>query len=148
MLRWRWGWGGVGMKDSVPDQLPTCKENKSKLNDMIWTYVRAWQWRWQSHVLGQALVKKNWSLFGKDVASPGKCAAAVISQPTTYENGPSLKCQICSVDRKIQVKLKITKESALKNDMHQAKNTVKRTIIKIASKQNTLFYTDGKQPGG
>ena len=46
------------MKDSVPDQLPTCKNDQSKLNDLIWTYVRAWQWRWQSHVHGQALLKK------------------------------------------------------------------------------------------
>ena len=53
------------MKDSVPDQLPTCKNDQSKLNDLIWTYVRAWQWRWQSHVHGQALLKKTGSYLAQ-----------------------------------------------------------------------------------
>ena len=92
------------MKDSVPDQLPTCKNDQSKLNDLIWTYVRAWQWRWQSHVHGQALLKK-WILLGADVTSPAKCAAAVVSQPTPYETGHFFKCQICKLCRKTQVKL-------------------------------------------
>ena len=42
-----------------------------------------------------------------------------------YENGRFLKCHICNVDRKTHVKLKITIESTLKNDTHQAKKRCK-----------------------
>ena len=69
--------------------------------------------------------KENWSLLGEDVTSPAKCAAAVVSQPTTYETGRFLKCQICKLCRKTQAKLKITMELALKIDMNQAKKTCK-----------------------
>ena len=39
-------------------------------------------------------------------------------------------------------------ELTLKIHMHQAKNPVKRMIAKIPIIKKTLFYTDGKQPGG
>ena len=68
----------------------------------------------------------------------------MVSQPTTYETGRFLKCQICKLCRKTQAKLKITMESALKIDMNQAKNLVKRMIAKIPISKKTLFYTDEK----
>ena len=39
-------------------------------------------------------------------------------------------------------------ESAVKIDMHQANNPVKRMIAKIPTIKKKLFYTDEKQPGG
>ena len=69
MLRWRcvtWRRGGVGWGNnvhvlaSVPDQLTSCPENEQKLNDLIWTYVRTWQWRWEANVVGKALLESTW----------------------------------------------------------------------------------------
>ena len=93
-------------------------------------------------------LEKNWILLGADVTSPAKCAAAVVSQPTTYETSRFFKCQICNLCRKTQVKLQITVQWALKIDMHQPKNPVKCMIAKIPIIKKTLFYTDEKQPGG
>ena len=69
MLCWRcvtWRRGGVGWGNnvhvlaSVPDQLTSCPENEQKLNDLIWTYVRTWQWRWEANVVGKALLESTW----------------------------------------------------------------------------------------
>ena len=88
MLRWRCvtsrrgggvGWGGVitftylrtidscwrMIKASVPDQLTSCPENEQKLNDLIWTYVRTWQWRWEANVVGKALLEKTGAYLAK-----------------------------------------------------------------------------------
>ena len=51
---------GVVLRSSANVQ-----NDESKLNDLIWTYVRAWQWRWQSHVHGQALLKKTGSYLAQ-----------------------------------------------------------------------------------
>ena len=73
------GWGGVitftylrtidscwrMIKASVPDQLTSCPENEQKLNDLIWTYVRTWQWRWEANVVGKALLEKTGAYLAK-----------------------------------------------------------------------------------
>ena len=53
------------MKDNIPDQLPTCTEGESRLNDLIWSYVRAWQWTWENNLHGQALLKKTGAYLAK-----------------------------------------------------------------------------------
>ena len=64
-------WGGVGWGNnvhvlaSVPDQLTSCPENEQKLNDLIWTYVRTWQWRWEANVVGKALLEKTGAYLAK-----------------------------------------------------------------------------------
>ena len=74
MLRWRCvtsrrggvGWGNnVHVLASVPDQLTSCPENEQKLNDLIWTYVRTWQWRWEANVVGKALLEKTGAYLAK-----------------------------------------------------------------------------------
>ena len=65
------GWGGVGWGNnvhvlaSVPDQLTSCPENEEKLNDLIWTYVRTWQWRWEANVVGKDLLEKTGAYLAK-----------------------------------------------------------------------------------
>ena len=72
------GWGGVGWGNnvhvlaSVPDQLTSCPENEQKLNDLIWTYVRTWQWRWEANVVGKALLEKTGCVLSEDVEITGK----------------------------------------------------------------------------
>ena len=64
-------WGGVGWGNnvhvlaSVPDQLTSCPVNEQKLNDLIWTYVRTWQWRWEANVVGKALLEKTGAYLAK-----------------------------------------------------------------------------------
>ena len=53
------------IKASVPDQLTSCPENEQKLNDLIWTYVRTWQWRWEANVVGKALLEKTGAYLAK-----------------------------------------------------------------------------------
>ena len=52
---------------NLPTQLAICPQNQRELNDLIWTYVRAWQWRWETALVGFALLKKNRHPFVKDV---------------------------------------------------------------------------------
>ena len=60
------GWGNnVHVLASVPDQLTSCPENEQKLNDLIWTYVRTWQWRWEANVLGKVLLEKTGAYLAK-----------------------------------------------------------------------------------
>ena len=60
------GWGNnVHVLASVPDQLTSCPENEQKLNDLIWTYVRTWQWRWEANVVGKALLEKTGAYLAK-----------------------------------------------------------------------------------
>ena len=73
------GWGGVitftylrtidscwrMIKASVPDQLTSCPENEQKLNDLIWTYVRTCQWRWEANVVGKTLLEKTGAYLAK-----------------------------------------------------------------------------------
>ena len=53
------------IKASVPDQLTSCPENEQKLNDLIWTYVRTWQWRWEANVVGKALLEETGAYLAK-----------------------------------------------------------------------------------
>ena len=53
------------IKASVPDQLTSCPENEQKLNDLIWTYVRTWQWRWEANVVGKPLLEKTGAYLAK-----------------------------------------------------------------------------------
>ena len=65
------GWGGVWWGNkvhvlaSVPDQLTSCPENEEKLNDLMWTYVRTWQWRWEANVVGKDLLEKTGAYLAK-----------------------------------------------------------------------------------
>ena len=38
---------------------------EQKLNDLMWTYVRTWQWRWEAHVVGKALFEKTGAYLAK-----------------------------------------------------------------------------------
>ena len=60
----RWG-NNVHVLASAPDQLTSCPENEQKLNDLIWTYVRTWQWRWEANVVGKALLEKTGAYLAK-----------------------------------------------------------------------------------
>ena len=60
----RWG-NNVHVLASVPDQLTSCPENEQKLNDLIWTYVRTWQWRWEANVVGKTLLEKTGAYLAK-----------------------------------------------------------------------------------
>ena len=53
------------IKASVPDQLTSCPENEQKLNELIWTYVRTWQWRWEANVVGKAPLEKTGAYLAK-----------------------------------------------------------------------------------
>jgi len=53
------------IKASVPDQLTSCQKNEDKLNDLIWTYVRTWQWRWEANVVGKNLLEKTGAYLAK-----------------------------------------------------------------------------------
>ena len=64
------GWGNnVHVLASVPDQLTSCPENEQKLNDLIWTYLRTWQWRWEANVVGKALLEKTGAYLAKMAAA-------------------------------------------------------------------------------
>ena len=66
-----WGYTGTidscwrMIKASAPDQLTSCPENEQKLNDLIWTYVRTWQWRWEANVVGKPLLEKTGAYLAK-----------------------------------------------------------------------------------
>ena len=47
------------------DQLTSCPENEQELNDLIWTYVRTWQWQWEANVVGKALLEKTGAYWAK-----------------------------------------------------------------------------------
>ena len=53
------------IKASVPDQVTSCQKNEDKLNDLIWTYVRTWQWRWEANVVGKDLLEKTGAYLAK-----------------------------------------------------------------------------------
>ena len=70
MLRWRCGtsrWGGVGWGSNVHVLAHSHDVIEQKLNDLIWTYVRTWQWRWEANVpvVGKALLEKTGAYLAK-----------------------------------------------------------------------------------
>ena len=47
------------LKKNIPTQLTTCPQNQGELNHLIWTYVTTWQLRWETALVGFALLKKQ-----------------------------------------------------------------------------------------
>ena len=92
------------MKDSILDELPTCTEGESRLNDLVLCARVAVEMGKQSPWTSS--VEENGSLLSEDVASPEKCAP-VVSQQTTHENERFFECRIYKVNRKTRVKLQI-----------------------------------------
>ena len=58
---------GMMKKTYLPSWPFVLRTKERELNDLIWTYVRAWQWRWETALVGFALLKKNRHPFVKDV---------------------------------------------------------------------------------
>ena len=50
---------GVGWGNNVHVLAHSHDVIEQKLNDLIWTYVRTWQWRWEANVVGKALLEKT-----------------------------------------------------------------------------------------
>ena len=83
MLRWRCvtsrrggvGWGGVITFTYLRTPMMlrhgtftcTCAHTSCYVEDvdLIWTYVRTWQWRWEANVVGKALLEKTGSYLAK-----------------------------------------------------------------------------------
>ena len=146
MLRWRCvtsrrggvGWGNnVHVLASVPDQLTSCPQNEQKLNDLIWTYVRTWQWRWEANVVGKALLEKTGAYLAK--MSPEKMAAAEVLGTLTSQKEPFSHSDMSTIYSKSQWKFNITIELTFMDNIKNMKKHCETHDWLLASHMKMLF---------